>query len=58
MNVEQTKHTLMWMPPRKSVLIESDHGIGKSEVVAQTAAEMSRILKKPFGYIDFRLSSV
>jgi len=56
MNVEQTKHTLMWMPPRKSVLIESDHGLGKSEVVAQTAAEMSRLLKKPFGYIDFRLA--
>lgn len=56
MNVQQTKQTLMWLPPRKSVLIESDHGLGKSAVVAQTAAEMSRLLKKPFGFIDFRLA--
>ena len=56
MNVKQTKHTLMWLPPRKSVLIESDHGLGKSQVVAQTAAAMSKLLGKPFGLIDFRLA--
>jgi len=56
MNVEQTLHTLKYLPPRKSVLIESNHGLGKSQVVAQAAAEMSRLLKKPFGFIDFRLA--
>lgn len=56
MNVQQTKHTLMYLPPRKSVLIESDHGLGKSQVVAQTAAEMSKITGKDFGFIDFRLA--
>ncbi len=56
MNVEQTKNTLMWLPPKKSVLIESDHGLGKSQVVAQTAAEMSKITGKDFGFIDFRLA--
>lgn len=56
MNVEQTKRTLMYMPPRRSVLLESNHGLGKSEVVAQAAAEMSILLNKPFGFIDFRLA--
>ncbi len=56
MNVQQTIHTLMYLPPRKSILIESDHGLGKSQVVDQTAQEMSRLLKKPFGFIDFRLA--
>jgi len=46
----------MYMPPRKSVLIQSDHGLGKSQVVAQSACEMSKILGKPFGFIDFRLA--
>ena len=56
MNVEQTLHTLKYLPQRKSVLIESNHGLGKSQVVAQAAAEMSRLLTKPFGFIDFRLA--
>jgi hypothetical protein len=56
MNVQQTLHTLMYLPPKKSVLIESNHGLGKSQVVAQAAAMMSRLLKKPFGFIDFRLA--
>lgn len=56
MNVEQTLHTLMYLPPKKSVLIESNHGLGKSQVVAQAAAMMSRLLKKAFGFIDFRLA--
>jgi MoxR-like ATPase len=46
----------MLLPPRTSALIEGNHGLGKSNVVAQTAARMSKILKKPFGFIDFRLS--
>jgi len=56
MNVEQTKRTLMGIPPRKSILLESDRGLGKSEVVAQTAQALSEKLKVPFGLIDFRLA--
>lgn len=56
MDCKQTKHTLMYMPPRKSILLEADHGVGKSDVVAQSAQEMSRILNKPFGFVDFRLA--
>jgi hypothetical protein len=55
MNIEQTIRTLMGVPPKHSVLLEGRHGLGKSEVVAQTAAAMSVKLKKPFGFIDIRL---
>jgi hypothetical protein len=55
MNIEQTIRTLMGLPPRHSVLIEGKHGMGKSEVVAQTAAAMSLKLGKPFGLVDIRL---
>ena len=55
MNVKQLVRTLMGLPPRKSVLIESKHGMGKSEIVAQVAAKKSKILGKPFGFIDIRL---
>jgi hypothetical protein len=55
MNVKETFRTLLGIPPRKSVLIQGQHGIGKSQVVAQAAAEMSRRLGKPFGCIDIRL---
>jgi len=56
MDVKETKRTLKGLPPRKSVLIESRHGLGKSQVVAQTAAELSVDRKKPYGFIDIRLS--
>lgn len=56
MNVTETKRTLMLLPPRESLLIEGNHGLGKSQVVAQSAATMSKLLGKPFGFIDFRLS--
>src|SRR5512135_3336404 len=56
MNVEMTLRTLLGLPPRKSILLESDHGLGKSSVVAQAAAIMSQRLKKPFALIDFRLA--
>lgn len=55
MNIEQTKRTLMGLPPRASVLIEGRHGLGKSEVVAQVASEMSLRLGQPFGLVDIRL---
>jgi len=56
MNVEQTKRTLKGLPPRKSVLLEARHGLGKSMIVCQTAQEMSLVLNKPFGFVDIRLS--
>lgn len=56
MDTVNTKRTLMSLPPRRSVLLESDHGLGKSSVVAQAAALKSKILKKPFHLIDFRLA--
>lgn len=56
MNVKQTIRTLIGLPSRVSILLESNHGLGKSSVVAQAAAEMSKRLKKPFGFIDFRLA--
>jgi MoxR-like ATPase len=55
MDIKQTKRTLMGLPPRHSVLIEGKHGLGKSEVVAQTAAELSAKLEKEFGFVDIRL---
>lgn len=55
MDIKQTKRTLMGLPPKHSILLEGKHGLGKSEVVAQTAAEMSVKLKKPFGFVDIRL---
>jgi len=56
MNVTETKRTLMLLPAREALLLEGNHGLGKSQVVAQAAAHMSKILNKPFGFIDFRLS--
>ena len=56
MNVQQTVRTLLGLPPKTSILLESNHGLGKSSVVAQAAAIMSQKLNKPFGFIDFRLA--
>jgi len=55
MDITETKRTLKGAPPRKSILIESRHGLGKSQVVAQTAAELSLERGKPYGFIDIRL---
>jgi hypothetical protein len=56
MNVQQTIRTLLGLPPRISILLESNHGLGKSSVVAQAAAILSQRTGKPFGFIDFRLA--
>ena len=56
MNVTMTKYTIKNAPPRKSILIEGNHGMGKSQVVAQCAAELSQEQGKPYGFIDIRLS--
>lgn len=58
MNVKDTIRTLMGLPPRISVLLESDHGLGKSSVVAQVASMLSKQLNKPFSFIDFRLAQM
>lgn len=56
MNVQETKFTLKYLPPRHSVLIQGPHGIGKSEVVRQTVIELSLEEKIPYELIDLRLS--
>lgn len=56
MNVEETKRTLQFLGEKKSVLIEGSHGLGKSQVVAQAAKEMSVSTGKPYTLIDLRLS--
>lgn len=56
MNVVQTKRTLMGLPPRISVLLESDHGYGKSDVIRQIVAELSKITGKAHQLVDFRLA--
>lgn len=56
MNVLQTKFTLKGLPPRKSVLIEGDHGKGKSQVVRQTVQELSQETGKVHQFVDIRLA--
>lgn len=56
MNVKMTLETIKYFPERKSVLILSDHGWGKSSVVKQAAQELSIETGKPYGFIDFRLA--
>jgi len=56
MNVEQTKLTLKFLPPRQSILIIGRHGLGKSQVVAQTTRELSMERGTPYEFIDIRLS--
>jgi len=55
MDIKQTKRTIKGLPPKHSILIEGDHGIGKSEIIAQTAREMSILTGKTYGFIDIRL---
>lgn len=56
MNVEQTKRTIKGLPAKRSILIRSRHGLGKSEVVRQVCAELSQTTGKPHIYTDIRLS--
>ena len=56
MNVTETKRTLKGLPPRKSVLLESGHGLGKSQVVRQVAQELSKETGRVYGFVDIRLS--
>lgn len=56
MDIRQTKYTIKNAPPRKSILVEGDHGLGKSQVIAQCAAELSVETGKPHILIDIRLA--
>lgn len=56
MDIKTTKFTLKNLPPRKSVLIEGNHGLGKSQVVAQTASELSQETGNVYHFIDIRLA--
>lgn len=56
MNVTETKYTLKNLPPKRSVLLRSAHGLGKSSVIRQTCAELSEETGTPFECIDIRLS--
>jgi hypothetical protein len=64
MDISQTKRTIKaYATPsstgvllRKSILIEGDHGKGKSQVVKQVCSELSTELKKPYQLVDIRLA--
>lgn len=56
MNVLQTKLTLKYFPPRKSILVRGPHGIGKSEVICQCASELSKETGEIYQVVDIRLS--
>ena len=55
MDIKQTKRTLRGLPPKHSIFLRGKRGLGKSEIVAQTAAEMSVLLNRPFFLVDIRL---
>ena len=55
MNVTQTIRAIDILPTRAAVLLEGQHGIGKSQVVAQLAARKSMETKKDFRFVDIRL---
>lgn len=50
MNAKQTVHTLTYVPNSISVMLKGNHGIGKSQIVAQVAKNLE------IPMIDFRLS--
>ena len=56
MNVTQTKFTIKNFPKRRSILLRARHGLGKSEVVRQCAAELSIETGIQHELIDIRLS--
>jgi hypothetical protein len=63
MNIKTTKRTIInaylaayhGHSPRKSYMLKGRHGLGKSQVIFQIAAQLSTLLKKPFEVIDIRL---
>jgi hypothetical protein len=56
MNVTETIQTLIGLPPRQSVLVQSKHGLGKSQIIQQVGQKLSVQTGKPFEVVDIRLS--
>lgn len=56
MDIAQTKFSLKYLPIKRSILIEGPHGLGKSQCVAQTCAELSVETGKVWELIDIRLA--
>ena len=56
MDVKQTKYSIKHLPLRHSIMLTGPHGIGKSEMWAQCAAEMSTTTGHTYELVDIRLS--
>ena len=56
MNTEQTIFVLKKMPNEMSIMLRAKHGVGKSSIVKQAAAELEKELGKKVVYHDVRLS--
>ena len=56
MNITETKLVVKTALPREAIILKGGHGLGKSEVMAQIAAEMSIEQGVPYQFIDQRLS--
>jgi hypothetical protein len=63
MNIKTVKRTIInsylaayhGHSPRRSYMLKGKHGLGKSQVIFQVAAQLSILLKRPFEVIDIRL---
>ena len=58
MDIDTTIRTLLHIPPRKSVMLLGNHGLGKSSIVHLVARMLSEMLGIPFWIIDFRLAQL
>jgi len=58
MNRRDTLRTVLMAPPRKSIMILGERGIGKSSLIYEAASIKSLRYKRPFQVLDFRLCSV
>ena len=56
MNRNETKRTIKGLPPRESVLVQSRHGLGKSQIMQQICQELSVQTGHPHKLEDIRLS--
>ena len=57
MNRRDTLRTVLIAPPRKSIMLLGERGIGKSSLVFEAAKIKSQTLKRPFQVLDFRFCS-
>jgi hypothetical protein len=58
MSISTFKKVAIHLPPRTSVLLRANHGIGKSRVVRQVAALLSKKMSIDANVIDRRLSQM